>query len=241
MWLILLALGAVGVGYAVSNRRDDGRRAGVHNDGASGDRKAIAYMKAQLSNAGALWGVFERSKLVSAMPVDFEMWDLVRAATKDTAYDILNAAITVAQNESPGAVVEFRLLGIGEDGVVIANTLSTTGGTAVSGDPVDEGRTLAQQIAYETDQEFWRVTGHRPGRRLNYRDPDDAAMIPVWLTIEYAQVMRHLETAKLFGSESEHCRLLLAYKQRLDHRFAADPTIDKRAKAQMKRLADSSF
>lgn len=90
------------------------------------------YMIAQLRNAGAQWGVFERSKKVFVVAPGFEPWDLVQTpdgpatATKDTAQATFKRVMADAARESPDKELTARLLGIDDAGNIVADTVLTT-------------------------------------------------------------------------------------------------------------------
>lgn len=60
--------------------------------------------------------------------------------------------------------------------------------------------TSTRSIQAETDARFWARTHYKPGQRLNPRDPRDAVMIPVWMSI-YAKVSQE---AALKSSGRDH-------------------------------------
>jgi hypothetical protein len=94
---------------------------------------------------------------------------------------------------------------------------------------------VMQPIVQETDISFWKETGYKPGHRLEY--PEDAYMMPVWLTILYAVVMRHLEAYRFrVPSDPAALQRLTAYQQQLVALFAADPSLDQRAQDVMHRI-----
>jgi hypothetical protein len=94
---------------------------------------------------------------------------------------------------------------------------------------------LMQHLVQETNDAFWQATGYKPGHLLKY--PDDAAMMPVWLTIHYAVITNKLNTAKMFlDADPVYVQRLADYQHQWAQRFAADPTIDQRAQDVMRRI-----
>lgn len=97
---------------------------------------------------------------------------------------------------------------------------------------------LIKAVIQQTDQQFWQATGYRPGRRLNYRDRSDAAMIPVWLTTEHAVLVALLTNLREQPDvDPASIQVLADYKHELDRRFTDDPTIIPRSRAVTERLA----
>lgn len=95
---------------------------------------------------------------------------------------------------------------------------------------------VKEAIIRQTDHSFWSETGYKPGKRLDPRHRDDAAMVPLWLAMNYAVVTSNLERLRLLNPTDPAIQQLTAWRHRLADMFAADPSLDQRARDMMQRV-----
>ena len=96
---------------------------------------------------------------------------------------------------------------------------------------------LIKAVLAETDQQFWTLTGYKPGKRLDYRDRSDAAMIPVWLMIEHSVLVSLLGNLRADpDADPTSVQALADYKNKLDDRFFKDPDLLHRGQVAWERF-----